>query len=622
MLTLDFIAKRMKGEIQGDQVMCPGPGHSPKDRSVAIKIAPTAPGGLIVYSHARDDNLKVKDWILRELGEEPFRAPSGRQGNGASSLTTPPANKQIVKTYDYKDADGTLLYQVVRYEPKDFRHRRPDPNNNGGWIWKGSERRVLYRLQELLKYPDGTVFITEGEKDADRVASLSYCATTVASGDWTEDCINPLKGRDVVIFEDNDDAGRKKAETAARALYGVAKTIRVVRLPSLGHGQDVSDWLDRVPRNGAAGQLQGVAFDSPLWEPPQDITRTVVQSSAEFTRNYVPPDYLIDGLLQRRYCYSLTARTGSGKTSIVLTLASHIALGRALGDRVVEKGRVLMFAGENADDVCARWIALAEYTNFDVNDIEVYFVPGRFKISELIEKIREEAAKIGEISLLIIDTSAAYFEGDNENDNVQLGAHASRLRQLGIPGGPTTIINCHPTKNADDGNLLPRGGGAFLAEVDGNLVAIKKSMTVKVHWQGKFRGPEFEPISFLLKSVSTERLKDSRGRPVWTVYAKFLSDEAGEQMASAARRDEDALLANLAAHGLGSVALLAKRMGWLTHKGDPQKSKVHAVLERLKKGGLVRSERDLLEVTDKGKKALNGKPEPVNADANDEWLSN
>ena len=74
------------------------------------------------------------------------------------------------------------------------------------------------------------------------------------------------------------------------------------------------------------------------------------------------------------------------------------------------------------------------------------------------------------MSLLIIDTSAAYFEGDDENSNVQLGGHASGLRELSLPGGPTTIINCHPTKNATDDNLVPRGGGAFLAEVDGNLV--------------------------------------------------------------------------------------------------------------------------------------------------------
>ena len=58
------------------------------------------------------------------------------------------APKTIVQVYDYVDADGALLYQTVRYEPKDFRQRRPD--GNGGWIWKGPERPVPYRLPELL----------------------------------------------------------------------------------------------------------------------------------------------------------------------------------------------------------------------------------------------------------------------------------------------------------------------------------------------------------------------------------------------------------------------------------------------------------------------------------------
>ena len=109
-----------------------------------------------------------------------------------------------------------MLYQVVRLEPKSFRHRKPD--GKGGWIWQGSERRVPYRWPELLKYPDATIFICEGEKDADRVASLEHCATTVASGEWTADCVKALAGRDVLILEDNDDAGRKKANEAATAL--------------------------------------------------------------------------------------------------------------------------------------------------------------------------------------------------------------------------------------------------------------------------------------------------------------------------------------------------------------------------------------------------------------------
>ena len=111
-----------------------------------------------------------------------------------------------------------MLYQVLRLEPKSFRQRRPD--GDGGWIWQLDERRVIYRWPELLKYPDATVFVCEGEKDADRVASLELCATSVAGGKWTDECVRALAGHDVIILEDNDETGRKKALAAAQALHG------------------------------------------------------------------------------------------------------------------------------------------------------------------------------------------------------------------------------------------------------------------------------------------------------------------------------------------------------------------------------------------------------------------
>src|SRR5262245_11021189 len=66
-------------------------------------------------------------------------------------------------------------------------------------------RRSIGRWPELSQYPDATVFVTEGEKDADNVAALGLCATTVASSNWSDDCVQALAGRDCWIFEDNDD---------------------------------------------------------------------------------------------------------------------------------------------------------------------------------------------------------------------------------------------------------------------------------------------------------------------------------------------------------------------------------------------------------------------------------
>jgi hypothetical protein len=86
-------------------------------------------------------------------------------------------------------------------------------------------------------------------------------------------------------------------------------------------------------------------------------TPRIAQTSTEFVAGFVPPDYLIEGLLQRRFLYSLTASTGSGKTAQALLLTAHVALGQNLGGREVAKGSVLYFAGENPDDIRMRWFA-------------------------------------------------------------------------------------------------------------------------------------------------------------------------------------------------------------------------------------------------------------------------
>jgi len=63
------------------------------------------------------------------------------------------AAKKIVAEYDYLQADGTLQFQVVRFEPKDFRQRQPKPGPQGGWQWnlKGISKPTLYRLQEVME---------------------------------------------------------------------------------------------------------------------------------------------------------------------------------------------------------------------------------------------------------------------------------------------------------------------------------------------------------------------------------------------------------------------------------------------------------------------------------------
>ena len=155
--------------------------------------------------------------------------------------------RRIVETYDYDDEDGKLLYQVVRYEPKDFRQRKPD--GNGDWVWNlHGVRRVLYRLPELIAAdPKMPVFVVEGEKDADRLWDAGLIATTNPEGakKWLPEFSGFLEGRHVVIIPDNDPPGVDHVEKVQQSIYGHARSVRVLELPDLPAKGDISDWLDQ-----------------------------------------------------------------------------------------------------------------------------------------------------------------------------------------------------------------------------------------------------------------------------------------------------------------------------------------------------------------------------------------
>jgi hypothetical protein len=256
-------------------------------------------------------------------------------------------------------------------------------------------------------------------------------------------------------------------------------------------------------------------------------------SSDDFVRDFVPPDYHIDGVAQAGFIYSLTAQTGTGKTAVSLCLTSATALGSILAGREIRKGRVVYLAGENPDDVRMRWIAQAHHTGFDPASVDVHFVAGTFNIPQSLARLRDDVERLGGADMVVVDTSAAYFQGEDENGNTALGRHAKDLRALTtLPGKPMVLVPCHPVKNADPLNLQPRGGGAFVAEVDGNLVLTKDRGLVKLHWQVKHRGPDFKPLYFELQTVTAPSMVDSKGRLVPTVIAVSPADAAAKIAAS------------------------------------------------------------------------------------------
>jgi hypothetical protein len=184
------------------------------------------------------------------------------------------------------------------------------------------------------------------------------------------------------------------------------------------------------------------------------------------------------------------------------------------------------------------------------------------------------------------------------------------------------MVNCHPVKNAAPDNLLPLGAGAFLNEIDGNLTVQIDGPAVTVHWQGKFRGLDFEPMTFeIVSGITHERLVDSKGRKIMTVIARSLSDQAFEDMTKVAQGKADRLLLAIDGDGKGSVADIARRAGLVSKNGEPQKSTTHRLLKALLKQRLIAEEIDGFSVTDKaGKKRVESLKKQAGTQRNDPGL--
>jgi 5S rRNA maturation endonuclease (ribonuclease M5) len=319
-----------------------GPGHwkvpcpCHVDQTPSLDVKEVEDGAVLLYDHGGC----ATEAIVEKLGltmADLFVPKS----NGAAEPARP---RVIVATYDYTDEDGNLLYQTVRYDPKDFRQRRP---NGQGWTWNVTGvRRVPYRLTELLASTRGVV-IVEGEKDVDKVAELGFTATSNVggAGKWQPEYSEWLRDRDVVIIGDNDESGRDHVQDVARKLHGIAATIRTLELPGLASKGDVSDWLDA---GHTADELKRLLNEAPMWEPsdhlPPAPSRLRFYTPVELATMTQPkPDWVVGpGLVAVGAITEIDGKIkAAGKTTLMLGMVGAILEGASFLGQPTRQARVV-----------------------------------------------------------------------------------------------------------------------------------------------------------------------------------------------------------------------------------------------------------------------------------------
>ena len=274
----EIVARCAKAREKGEGWEACCPAH--EDDHPSLTITP-AGEKVLLHCHAGCEVSAVVTALDLTLADLFVTSPASRNGH-----------KRIVKEYDYYDATGTLVHQTVRYEPKAFKQRRPDPAQPGEYLWnlEGIEP-VLYHLPQVLEaVQQGKItYLVEGEKDAETLAAAFGVTTTCnpmgattgqgrRKGKWRQSYTETLRGAHVVILPDNDASGLKHATTVAQALHGIAASVKVVPgLHTDAPGSDVSDWLQAGPTRAdldAAVEATPVytvpAADSP--SPAESIT--------------------------------------------------------------------------------------------------------------------------------------------------------------------------------------------------------------------------------------------------------------------------------------------------------------------------------------------------------------
>lgn len=216
----------------------------------------------------------------------PFTSPAPRP---KPTAPTAHRNQTIAKTYDYTDQLGRNLFQVVRFEPKDFRQRHR--GSDGKWIWSlDGVERTLYHLPEVIKADK--IWLVEGEKDVETLRSLGLTATTnpCGSGGWREGFVPYLEGKKLVICPDADEPGEKWLMTVLETLEGKVPEIRIVRLKDAAQRQhlpeikDITEFCDEFSSTETA---QAALDDLLVWATllPKGIM-TWVKTRPQLRREY------------------------------------------------------------------------------------------------------------------------------------------------------------------------------------------------------------------------------------------------------------------------------------------------------------------------------------------------
>lgn len=500
-------------------------------------------GGGVLDLVARETGLAGGE-AVQWLKDNGFAVPDDgrRHSNGAAQPRSEPEKKdgpaRIVATYDYKDEEGKLLYQIVRMEPKTFRQRRPDKDARGGWEWKKGARQIPYRLEDVIDAVESRekIFVVEGEKDVDSLKALGITATCNAggAGKWPVDFKQFFGDADVIILPDNDDAGRGHANLVGASIRDAAKSVRVLDLPGLEEKGDVSDWIeaggtaeilfDLVERRARpwSAEIPSTTFGALRWEDLDNPGEEV---------EFIIDDWFTAGDMSliagpSKSGKSFLAVDGGGKVALAsvwdkLPAEAKDKLGEGFfGHKIMTGGLVIYQAGEGGRGVKQRFRAFRKHFGIPkslhlpfvllTKKLDLYRGGERSDTDRLIAEVKAWQAYYDvPLKMVIVDTLAQASPGADENsakDVTQIAANCNRIKEE--TGAHVCLVH-----HMNAGGTKVRGHSSIYAGMDQVVLVTKDPLTaMRTALLDKQKDAEDgKVVHFELKSIEVGiRAKDGK----------------------------------------------------------------------------------------------------------------
>ena len=449
------------------------PAHNDHTPSLSVRESPT--GNALVYCHAGCSTPDVVTALGLTFTDLFPPKPVAHIEGG----------RRIDKIYPYYNADGTLIYEIVKYRPKDFRPRRPD--GNGGTVNNlDNTPRVLYNLPQLRKAitDKTTIWLCEGEKDAENAQwwtasqGKHIVATTKAFGAvksptaWDDAYTHQLAGATrVVIVADDDPAGHTHAAIVANILTPHVGTILTV-LPAEG----CNDLSEHISAGHTLNDLRRYKPDTTtdstdIPEPePDDATNSDLEAMLINWPQFWEHDrsdqqWVAEPIFAAGRGHAIYAPAKAGKSSVILAVAAAVATGQPiLGTPNNVRRSVLYCDYEMTEaDLQERLDELGYGPDTDLSMLHYALLPaiapldtneGASTLLKLAELVQAE--------LVIVDTFGRAVQGD-ENDNDVVRAF---YRLVGRPlknAGRAWVRTDHAGKDVERGQ---RGASAKNDDVD------------------------------------------------------------------------------------------------------------------------------------------------------------